>query len=132
MNIHIVIQPPCFGTNRYSLPTFQRYILQLMEFNMLWTMCLENTLENMIETCLPKLKPVLGTYETWWKQRNLPKKKIKYMVDLMLLWETFIMNNLVFFFLFYFNEWSIIKTLNIHSVLQPHHLIASPCSLPTL
>jgi hypothetical protein len=31
---------------------------------MLWTMGFENVLGNMIETCLPKLKLILGNYQT--------------------------------------------------------------------
>jgi hypothetical protein len=38
-------------------------------------MCLENTLGNMIKTCLPKLKLVLGTYETYRNKKIHPRKK---------------------------------------------------------
>jgi hypothetical protein len=44
-----------------------------MGFTMLWTIGLENTLRNMIETCKPKLKLVLKKFKTWKKHRNQPK-----------------------------------------------------------
>jgi hypothetical protein len=59
-----VLAPHCLVISPCSLPTLQRYIVQLMESNMLWIMCLGNTLGNMIETCSSKLKLVLRTYET--------------------------------------------------------------------
>jgi branched-subunit amino acid transport protein len=64
LNINIVLQPHRLVTNLYLLSTLQRYVLQLMEFNILWTTCLGNTRKNMIETCLLKQKLFLGTYET--------------------------------------------------------------------
>jgi hypothetical protein len=64
LNINIVFKPHHLVTSPCLLPTLQRYILQLMEFNMLRTMCLGNTRGNMIKTCLLKLKLVLRTYET--------------------------------------------------------------------
>jgi hypothetical protein len=35
-----------------------------MEFATLWIMGFENLLGNMIKTCLPKLKLILGNYKT--------------------------------------------------------------------
>ncbi len=114
LNINSVLQPHCLTISPCLLPTLQRCVLQSMEFVMLWTMCLENTLENMIETCLSKLKLVLRTFETWYKHRNWPKIVIKYMVDLMLLWKHYIMSNLFFLF----KHWILIVFFTHHVLEQ--------------
>jgi hypothetical protein len=87
LNNNKVLQPWCFRTS-CSLPTLQRYLLQLMEITMLWTICLENTLLNMIKTCKPKSKLVLKNYKTWKKHKNQPKTMLKYTTNIMSLWET--------------------------------------------